>query len=82
MKIKVKLTIGTRKYTSEGSTLEDAMDKMKTPSKISVMGNIRLYKNGKFVKQFPMTLPRLRRLFNTRLAFKQLFVKNLNLFLK
>ena len=80
--IKVKLTIGERKYTAEGSTLEKAINRIKKPTKITVMGNIRLYKNGKFVKQFPMTLPRLRRLFNSRLAFRQLFIKNLNLFLK
>ena len=82
MSIKVILTIGDKSQTAEGSTLTKAVDRLKKPDSITMGGNVRLYKDKKFIKQFPMTLIRIRRLFSVKFSFKEIFIKSLEPFLK
>jgi len=80
--IKIVLTIGDKKQTTRGSTLKKAVDRLKTPDIITARGNLRVYKDSKFIYQFPMTLPRLRRLFSVKFSFKNIMIKKFELFLK
>jgi len=81
-KIKLKLYIGDETQTSEGSTLSKAMYSLKKPSLITARGKLDLFKNGELISTFPLNIWRLRQLFGIKDTFKELFIKNLNNYLK
>ena len=82
MKIKLKLTIGVEEQVTEGHTLESAVNKLVSPPTIKARGKMIIQKNDEHIVTTPMTVLRLKMLFNKKHSFKGLFIKNLSLFLK
>ena len=80
--IKLKLKMGEIVQETQGSTLESAINKFDKPDVIKARGNMEIEKDGKHVVTTPMSVLRLKMMFNKKHAFKQLFIKNLSLFLK
>lgn len=85
---KLKLTLGDKYYDdnkevikAEGSTLMKAMSRLKKPDLIKTPGMLEVEYKGKITSRH-MNIPRMNRLFHEKDMYREIFAKNLLLFLK
>ena len=74
--------MGDKVQRTEGKDLKEAILKFKRPDTITARGSIRIIKDGKEVITTPMSVLRLKMMFNKTHSFREIFIKNLSLFIK
>jgi len=80
---KLILKIGDKTQVTQGKTILSAVSKLKSPPIVKFTGLLEFYKDKELIKRIGYNIPRLKALFNdTKPYYREVFAKNLSLFLK